>query len=424
MANARKIALKALCDVRVGGAYSNITLNKFLNENDLSSADRSFATALFYGVLDRTITLDYVLSSYIKTSLKKIQPQVLENLRIALYQIMFMDKIPDSAAVNEAVKLTKNSKHGHLSGFVNGVLRNVLREGVKMPDGNDVRSLCIRYSCPEWIVKSFIADYGLDNAISLLEASLQPPPVVLRVNTLKTNTQKLISTLSQESITATPSALENSLELTGGIDVMKSQSYRDGLFHVQDIASQTVASIACPKKDERVLDVCAAPGGKTFTMAQYMENSSEIIACDLYEKRVELIKKGAGRLGITNIKCMQNDATVYNDKLGKFDVILCDVLCSGLGVIRRKPEIKYKDIGEYNDITLIQSKILENAASYLNENGRILYSTCTLRKCENEGVIQCFLDKYPQYELKYQHTFMPHTDGSDGFYCALLQKSR
>lgn len=424
MANARKIALKALCDVRVGGAYSNITLNKFLNENDLSSADRSFATALFYGVLDRTITLDYVLSSYIKTSLKKIQPQVLENLRIALYQIMFMDKIPDSAAVNEAVKLTKNSKHGHLSGFVNGVLRNVLREGVKMPDGNDVRSLCIRYSCPEWIVKSFIADYGLDNAISLLGASLQPPPVVLRVNTLKTNTEKLISTLSQESITATPSALENSLELTGGIDVMKSQSYRDGLFHVQDIASQTVASIACPQKDERVLDVCAAPGGKTFTMAQYMENSGEIIACDLYEKRVELIKKGAGRLGITNIKCMQNDATVYNDKLGKFDVILCDVLCSGLGVIRRKPEIKYKDIGEYNDITLIQSKILENAASYLNENGRILYSTCTLRKCENEGVIQCFLDKYPQYELKYQHTFMPHTDGSDGFYCALLQKSR
>ncbi len=424
MANARKIALKALCDVRVGGAYSNITLNKYFSENDLSSADKALATALFYGVLDRTITLDFVLSRYIKTPLKKLQPQILENLRIALYQIMFMDKIPDSAAVNEAVKLTKNSKQKHLSGFVNGVLRNILREGITLPDGDDVSSLSVRYSCPEWIVESFISDYGIENAVSLLTASLQAPPVTLRVNTLKTNTENLMSVLSQENIAATPASLENSLEIIGGIDVTKSHSYREGLFHVQDIASQTVVSVVCPTKDERVLDICAAPGGKTFTMAQYMENFGEIVACDLYENRVELIAKGARRLGITNIKCMQNDATVFNDKLGKFDVILCDVLCSGLGVIRRKPEIKYKDISEYTDITLIQGKILENATAYLNENGRILYSTCTLRKCENEVVIQRFLDKHPQYELKYQHTFMPHVDGSDGFYCALLQKSR
>lgn len=424
MANARKIALKALCDVRVGGAYSNITLNKYFSENDLSSADKSLATALFYGVLDRTITLDFVLSRYIKTPLKKVQPEALENLRIALYQIMFMDKIPDSAAVNEAVKLIKNSKQKHLSGFVNGVLRNILREEIVLPDDADVSSLSVRYSCPEWIVESFISDYGRENAIGLLKASLQAPPTTLRVNTVKTNTENLISILSQENITATHSNLENSLEIVGGIDVTKSHSYHNGLFYVQDIASQTVVSIVCPKKEERVLDICAAPGGKSFTVAQYMENSGEIVACDLYEKRVELIVKGASRLGIKNIKCMQNDATVYNDKLGKYDVILCDVPCSGLGVIRRKPEIKYKDISEYNDITLIQSEILENAVLYLNENGRILYSTCTLRKCENEGVIQRFLDKYPQYELKYQHTFMPHIDGSDGFYCALLQKSR
>jgi len=424
MANARKIALNALCDVRVGGAYSNITLNKYFSESDLSSADKSLATALFYGVLDRTITLDYVLSRYIKTPLKKLEPHILENLRIALYQIMFMNKIPESAAVNEAVKLTKNSKHKHLSGFVNGVLRNILREGTSLPDGTDEHSLSVKYSCPEWIVKSFIADYGIDNTINLLNASLQAPPVTLRVNTLKTNTENLISDLLQEELTATPSILENSLEITNGIDITKNKCYHAGLFHVQDIASQTVVSIASPQRDERVLDMCAAPGGKTFTMAQYMENSGEIIACDLYEKRVELIKKGAGRLGITNIQCMQNDATVYNEKLGKFDLVLCDVLCSGLGVIRRKPEIKYKDISEYSDITTIQSKILENAVLYVNEKGRILYSTCTLRKSENECIIQRFLDKYPQYELKYQHTFMPHIDGSDGFYCALLQKSR
>ncbi len=424
MANARKIALKALCDVRVGGAYSNITLNKYFSENDLSAADKSLATALFYGVIDRTITLDYVLSQYIKTPLKKMNSQVLENLRIALYQIMFMDKIPDSAAVNEAVKLVKNSKQKHLSGFVNAVLRNILREGAKLPDGNDVKSLSVRFSCPEWIIESFIADYGTYNAVELLEASLQAPSVILRVNTLKTNTDDLIAALLQENIIAKPSILENSLEIIGGIDVTKSNAYRNGLFHVQDIASQTIINILSPTKEERVLDICAAPGGKTFTMAQYMQNRGEIVACDLYEKRVELISRGAKRLGITNIKPLQNDATIKNDELGKFDVILCDVLCSGLGVIRRKPEIKYKDISEYSDITVIQSKILENAVDYLNESGRILYSTCTLRRCENESVIQRFLDKYPMYELKYQRTFMPHTDGSDGFYCALLQKSR
>ncbi len=424
MANARKIALNALCDVRGGGAYSNITLNKYLNENDLSASDKALATALFYGVLDRTITLDYVLSCFIKTPIKKVTPFALECLRMSLFQIMYMDKIPDSATVNEAVKIIKNSKHKHLSGFVNGVLRNILREGIKLPDGNDIEALCVRYSCPVWIVESFIKDYGIDNTVQLLECSLQAPPVTLRVNTLKTNTNDLIEILQKENITTHQTFLDNALDIVGGIDVTKCKAYNDGLFHVQDIASQTVVNILSPKPNERVLDICAAPGGKTFTMAQYMQDSGEIIACDLYEKRVELIKKGAKRLSITNIKAFQNDATVINDKLGTFDVVLCDVLCSGLGVIRRKPEIKYKDISEYEDITSIQEKILENAASYLNENGRVLYSTCTLRKCENEDIIKRFLDKYPQYELKYQRTFMPHNDGSDGFYCALLQKSR
>ena len=423
MANARKTALLALLEVR-NQAYSNITLNKFLSESDLSGADRAFATALFYGVLDRTITLDYVLSKNIKTPLKKVSNYALECLRLSLYQIMFMDKIPDSAAVNEAVKLIKGSKHKHLSGFVNGVLRNILREGYDLPAGIDAKSLSVKYSCPVWIIESFIKDYGVDNAVALIEHSLKTPPVTLRVNTLKTNAMALTDILSGENITANVSTIDNALEIVGGIEVTKSKSYRDGLFHVQDIASQTVVSILSPKSSERVLDVCAAPGGKTFTMAQYMQNKSEIIACDLHENRVELIKKGAKRLGITNIKAIQNDATVINDTIGKFDVILCDVLCSGLGVIRRKPEIKYKDITEYEDITSIQYKILENSATYLNENGRILYSTCTLRKCENEDVIKRFLDKYPQYELKYQRTFMPHIDGSDGFYCALLEKSR
>lgn len=424
MANARKIALNALCDVRDGGAYSNITLNKYLKENDLSAVDKGLATAIFYGVLDRTIALDFILSQFIKTPLKKVESFVLENLRIALFQIMYMDKIPDSAAVNEAVKITKNSKHRHLAGFVNGVLRNILRGDIKLPAGNDVKSLSVKYSCPAWIVESFIKDFGIEDTIKLLECSLQTPPVTLRVNTLKNNANELAEILQKENIATKQSSLDNALDVIGGIDVTKCSAYREGLFHVQDIASQTVVSVLAPKPNERVLDVCAAPGGKTFTMAQYMQNSGEIIACDLYDKRVQLIINGAKRLSITNITAIQNDATVTDEKLGKFDAILCDVLCSGLGVIRRKPEIKYKDMGDYTDITYIQEQILENSATYLKENGRILYSTCTLRKCENEDVINRFLDKYPQYELKYQRTFMPHIDGSDGFYCALLQKSR
>lgn len=423
MSNARKIALRALLEVR-GQAYSNITLNKFLNETDLSAADRALATAVFYGVLDRTITLDFVLGDYIKTPLKKVQPIALEVLRIALYQIMFMDKIPDSAAVNEAVKLVKYSKQKHLSGFVNGVLRNILRDEVTLPDGKDVHSLSIKYSCPEWIINSFVNDYGIENAIQLLECSLQAPPVTLRVNTLKTDEASLADKLSLEGINTQAASLGGALEVVGSIDVTKSKAYRDGLFHVQDTASQTAVSILNPSENESVLDICAAPGGKTFTMAQYMKNTGKIIACDLHQKRVELISKGAKRLGIDNVVVQQNDATIKSEALDKFDAILCDVPCSGLGVIRRKPEIKYKDISEYADITLIQSKILENATSYLKQNGRILYSTCTLRRCENEGVIQGFLDKHPQYELKYQHTFMPHVDKTDGFYCALLQKSR
>lgn len=423
MANARKTALKALLEVRES-AYSNITLNKFLKETDLSSADRALVTACVYGVLDRTITLDYVLSQHIKTPLKKVHPIALENMRLALYQIIYMEKIPNSAAVNEAVKLIKNSKQKHLAGFVNGVLRNVLRSDVTLPEGEDVKSLSVKYSCPEWIVNGFINDYGIDDTIALLEHSLLAPPVNVRVNTIKNDINSLKVKLNDEGIKTKKCDFDGALEVVGGIDITKSVCYREGLFHVQDIASQTAVSVISPCKNERVLDICAAPGGKTFTMAQYMENTGEIIACDLYQTRVELVQKGAKRLGLSIVKAIQGDATLVNDDLGRFDAILCDVPCSGLGVIRRKPEIKYKDLSEYNDITAIQGKILENAALYLLPGGRVLYSTCTLRKCENEGVIQAFLDKHSGFELKYQHTFMPHIDGTDGFYCALLQKSR
>ncbi len=380
MANARKTALRALLKVRES-AYSNITLNKVLSEDDLQGADRALATALFYGVLDRTITLDYVLSNHIKTPLKKVEPFVLEILRVALYQIMYMDGIPNSAAVNEAVKLTKASRHKYLSGFVNGVLRNILRTEINLPQDNATKSLSIKYSCPMWVIDSFINDYGLDNTTALLEASLQSPPITLRVNTLKTTPDELLTLFTNDNIIAEKIDFKGALKIIKGIDLSGSKPFKNGLFHIQDLASQTAVSVLKPVCDETVLDVCAAPGGKTFTMAQYMNNTGKIVACDLYDSRVDLIRQGAKRLGINNITAIQNDATSFNGDLGLFDAVLCDVPCSGLGVIRRKPEIKYKDLSEYADITEIQMKILETSVLYLKSGGRILYSTCTLRKC-------------------------------------------
>lgn len=422
MANARKLAVKALIRVETDGAYSNITLGKILSVTpDITPADKALATALFYGVLDRKITIDYILSQYVKTPVSKISAYTLQNLRVAFYQLLYMDKIPQSAAVNEAVKLIKSSKERYNASFVNGVLRNALRNPVKLPDDDSVKSISVRSSCPEWIVNSFIDDYGIDTAKQLLLSSLSAPPVTLRVNTIKITAETLVERLSKEGITASIDS-EATVTVDGGIDISNSNCYKEGLFHVQDAACQRTAEILSPKAGERVLDICSAPGGKTFTMAQLMQNNGELIATDLYEKRVELVKKGAERLGLTCIKTSVCDATKKAD-IGTFDAILCDVPCSGLGVIRRKPEIKYKDTEDFGELEFTQQKILGNAASYLKKGGRLLYSTCTLRSAENDGQVKAFLDKNTGYELQYQHTYMPHIDGTDGFYCALIRKS-
>lgn len=422
MSNPRKAAVKALLKVENDAAYSNIALNSVLRESGLETADRAFVSAVFYGVLDRRITIDYVLSRFIKTRLDKVAPFTLEVLRSAVYQIMFMDKIPDSAAVNEAVKLIKSSRESRNAGFANAVLRNVLRNEITLPDDNDSYSLSVRYSCPEWIINSFVNDYGTDTAEELLKESLKPAPVVIRVNTLKTDTRSLNDALEKRGIPAQTAETENALILKKGIDAADFDLYKKGYFYAEDISSQTAVSVLQPKKGERVLDMCAAPGGKSFTMALLMENAGEIISCDLYEQRVGLIKSGAERLGIDIIKPMTADACVFNEDLGVFDCILCDVPCSGLGVLRRKPDIKYKPESNFSELEALQYRILENAARYLKKGGRILYSTCTLRRQENEKLVNRFIMEYNGFRKMYEHTYLPHIDKTDGFYCALLVK--
>lgn len=420
--NARKIAVTALLEVERSKAYSNITLNKLLSDGSTQNNDRALATAIFYGVLDRKITIDYILSKFLTKPVKKLPPYTVCVLRAALYQIMYMERIPDSAAVNEAVKLIKSSKEKFNAALVNGVLRNILRVGYSIPDGDDLKSLSIRFSCPEYIIKGFIEDYGIETTEKMLEEALDTPPVILQVNPIKTTAEELTKILKKEGTRSVIGADKTSVIVTEGIAVKESTAYKNGLFYIQDSASKRSIEKLNLKENERVLDMCAAPGGKSFTAASIMKNSGEILAFDIYEKRVDLITESAKRLGFTCIKAAVGDAMIFNENLGAFDAVICDVPCSGLGVLRRKPEIKYKDNEDFTSLPEIQLKILENAARYVGERGRILYSTCTVRRAENEKVTKAFLDKNDEFVLKYEHTFFPHIDFTDGFYCALLEK--
>lgn len=421
MANPRKIAVSALVKVETENSYSNLTLLAVLKNYDLSPADKALASALFYGVLDRRITIDYILSRLIKSPLKKVAPFTLNSLRCAVYQIVYMDKIPESAAVNEAVKAVKASKENRNSGFVNAVLRNFLRNGYKLPDGDSINALSVRYSCPEGIINSLINDYGKENALSFLEESLKPATITVRINTVKTDSINFTDELSRLDIPYENCGLENAIIIKKGINIANNELYLNGFFHVQDSASQTAVSVLAPKPYERMLDMCAAPGGKSFTAAELMENNGEIVSADLYEHRVKLIADSAERLGLDIIKPVVQDATVFNSALGKFDCILCDVPCSGIGVMRRKPEIKYNKDTDDTSLPEIQLTILKNAASYLKSGGRILYSTCTLNRRENENVVKSFLKEYNSFDKVYEHTYFPHIDKTDGFYCALLR---
>lgn len=421
MENARALAANALVRVERDGSYSNLVLGELLKATRLSDEDKAFATALFYGVLDRRITVDYILKRHIKTPLKKVAPFTLNCMRCAVYQIMFMDKVPNSAAVNEAVKLIKASRESRCAGFANAVLRNTLRSGTDLPQGNGVTELSVRYSCPEDIVRELGTDYGLDTAEGILSAFLEPPPVTLRVNTVKTSTELLAERLLSEGAATVRADTPDALQFKKGTELSTLPSFAEGLFHIQDEASQRAIAVLNPQSGERMLDMCAAPGGKSFTAAELMCNKGEIVACDIHTARVGLIKSGAERLGLDIVKAETADAAVYNPEIGKFDCILCDVPCSGLGVLRRKPEIKYNRRELNGELEKIQFSILENAVKYLKPGGRILYSTCTLRASENEKLVNSFVMRYNMFKKVYEHTFMPHIDKTDGFYCALLQ---
>ncbi len=438
MQNARKFTRDLLTAFFENSSYSNILLDNALVKSELSAQDKKFAANLFYGVIERKITLDAVINKYSKIPAEKLSSDVLQTLRLAVYQILFMDSVPDRAAVFESVKLAKSGKNPAIGGYVNGVLRAFLRDGKKIPELDDkISNLSVKYSCPEWLIEKWINEHGEDMALEMLKSSVGAPPVTARLNILKKSADEIINDIIESGVEIKlRSEVENCAQLFNVRDISRLGVYKKGMFHIQDISSQICCEILDPKPDETVLDVCSAPGGKAFTIAEIMNNQGKVIACDLYEQRVKLITDGSKRLGIDIIEAKVNDATAFSDKIEMADRVLCDVPCSGLGVIRRKPEIKYKNPKDFDSLKDIQRKILDVSSKYLKKGGFLVYSTCTLSRAENDDIIDWFLESHTDFEKgsingfsnikggNYKVTITPNMFNSDGFFVAKLIKKR
>ncbi|MBQ2973419.1 MAG: 16S rRNA (cytosine(967)-C(5))-methyltransferase RsmB [Clostridia bacterium] len=440
MKSARQVAFEALLKVHRDGAYSNLAVDSLLKENSgLDERDKAFVCNLVYGTLDRLMLIDYNLGLYLNQPVRKLKPELHTILRMGTYQLLFMDKVPSRAAVNESVNLAKVNKSSFAASLVNAVLRRVSDNGLRLPEGDekDPSFLSIKYSCPEWILSLWIDAYGFENAVALAEKALEAPNVVIRANTTKISADELIWKLAEEGVISEKTTVaKDALILSNTGSVEEFEAYKEGLFHAQDIASQICCMALDPKPGETVFDMCSAPGGKAFTIAETMENKGIVRAFDVYQSRVELIKGGAERLGLENVFSYLSDASIFNENYGFADRILCDVPCSGLGIIRRKPEIRFKSRNDIDNLPELQYRILCNSVKYLKDGGRIVYSTCTLNPKENSEVCDRFLAEHPEFSAveimpdlprysdndKYL-TLMPHIHSTDGFFVAAFCKN-
>lgn len=442
MANSRNVALEVLLKIENEDAYSNIALNNAIKENKLNGIDSAFVSALVYGVLERKITLDYIIKAYSKIPLRKIESKTKNIIRLGILQLLFMDKVPDSAAVNESVTLAKKHKLQKSAGFINGILRSITRAEIKytLPDKSNVlRHLSVKYSVPEDIIKLWVNSYGELNAEEILKSLDGRPQICCRVNTLKTDKTRLAAELAKQGVkTEEVQFLPDALYLKNTGSVERLNAYKNGLFYIQDASSQLCVSCLSPKPRQIMLDICAAPGGKSFTAAQYMNDRGKIFSCDMFEHKLKLINSGARRLGINSVVALLRDGEKDEVTLPLADRILCDVPCSGLGIMARKPEIRYKDDIISEELPLLQYKILCNSAKYLANGGLLVYSTCTLNPAENNENAKRFLMEHPDFygiEIKlpkgieravseepYEITLMPHKAKTDGFYFAVFGK--
>ena len=437
--SARITALRVLVSCRSNGAWADAALKAQISRNGLSGPDAALCSRIVYGVMQHQMLLDFYIGAYCSQKPDHLQPPLLEILRIGAYQILFLDKIPDSAAVNTSVELAKLSKRGQASGLVNAVLRKISQNKESLPpipDRNVIQRLSIQYSHPKWLTKRMVTLLGREEAERFLASNNEIAPLTIQVNPLKTTTESLTEELRQAGIEVHPHAwVPDCLELSGTGDLTALPAFRDGKFLVQDPAARLVSLIANIRPGLKVLDVCAAPGGKSLSAAFAMTGQGDILSCDLHENKLKRIQESADRLGADIITTRAADGRVFQPEWeAAFDVVLVDAPCSGLGIIRKKPDTRYKKADDLFTLPVIQSAILNNSARYVRPGGTLVYSTCTILPEENEQVTQAFLAEHTDFTMSPIElpqpvgttsgalTLWPQRHDTDGFYICRMTR--
>lgn len=430
MKNPREKALQIINDVLYKGAFLEESL-EILKKSNIDERDYNFIKEITTGVIRNRTYLDYVIKINSRVKIKRIHKVILSILEMAIYQMYFLDKVPDYSIVDESVNLAKiYGNRGSIS-FTNGILRSISKKDapqVKIEDSID--NLSTFYSHPKFYTEYFYNNYGEEFTKKLLKANNEMPPFTIRVNTLKTSKSDLMSNLKELGFEIEETVYDNALNILNPKGIIDTKYFDDGHFYVQDLGSILVASFLNPRENSSLLDLCAAPGGKTTHLAEIMNNTGEIIACDKSQGKIKLIQENAKRLGVKNIEARVNDARVLNkDFIDKFDYVLVDAPCSGTGLYRKKPDIKWnKDLEDIKSLAEIQLEILDKAKDYVKDGGELLYSTCSLSKIENEDVVNKFLENNKNFKIKKLRDrevlkLFPSTDGSDGFSISLMEKN-
>jgi len=431
--NTRELVLETLLSVEKGESYSHKALSALLDKYQyLSKQERSFITRVTLGTLERRIELDYIIDWFSKVKVKKMKPVIRCILRMGVYQLKYMDSVPDSAVCNEAVKLAGKKGFGSLKGFVNGVLRSISRNlpEVSYPSEEEkpIEAVSIRCSIPQWILRQWREDYGWEKTKSMAESFLNQERTTIRVNTMMTDREKLIDDLKKQGIQAEKLVLRDYPDFKQGLYIweydylLKIKEFAQGQFYVQDVSSMLPVWFLNPKEGDFVVDVCAAPGGKSIHAAQLMQGLGVVEARDLTDYKVGLIEENIARARLKNVKAVKWDALILDESLvGKADGVIADLPCSGLGVLKKKPDIRYRMTREQQEeLSRLQRQILSNACQYVKPGGTLLYSTCTVNKIENEDNTAWFLQNHREFSLAKERQIFPGESCGDGFYLAKM----
>lgn len=422
MVNVRAIALKILTRCESAEQFSNIALDTAIRREEVAAIDRGLLTSLVYGTLERRLTLDFQIDALASHG-SRIDAETRNLLRLGLYQLAYLDRVPDHAAVNETVALAPR----RAKGFVNAVLRAFLRTGKRISYPNretdPIGYLSVRYSFLPALCEAFADRFGMERAEELFAAFNEHPPLTLRVNTLRLSRDEYIEKLTAAGFAAEPTVECGTGVRLSGAPVSELPDFEEGAVFVQDEASQLCVEALDAKAGMTVIDVCACPGSKSFGAAIDMQNEGRVICCDLHRNKLSLVESGAERLGVSIIETFARDARDLNEQwIGTADRVLCDVPCSGFGVFAKKPELRYKDPAKSAGLPDIQLSILNTASAYVKEGGLLVYSTCTLLPEENGGNVARFLASHPEFSLLRERTLCPDTDGTDGFYFAVMRR--